>query len=308
MTALSVGVFLPSMAQRGELPGDMAATAQHAEELGFESVWVIDQLVAGTGSPLLESGTALAVAAAATSRVRLGFGVMVLALRPLAWAAKQVASLQLVSGNRVVLGVGVGGDRHALSWAAAGVSAERRGRRTDEALGALPGLLTGEPTRLGDGPSAPVVQLSPPVPVPPIIVGGNSDAAMARAAKYGDGWFPIGLASDAVPTARARLGEMAAVRGRATPSVTTSIMVALSGDPSLPDESSLTRLLSDPDGLYAIPADHVAQVLVSGRPTTVAARLAEYKRADVERVVVTIVGGDWRHQAELLAEACALVK
>jgi alkanesulfonate monooxygenase SsuD/methylene tetrahydromethanopterin reductase-like flavin-dependent oxidoreductase (luciferase family) len=100
------------MSERGTMPGDVAAAARHAEELGFESVWVIDQLVAGTGVPLLDSGIALATAAAATSRVGLGYGVLVVPLHPLVWLAKQVASLQHVSGGRLILGVGTGGDRH----------------------------------------------------------------------------------------------------------------------------------------------------------------------------------------------------
>jgi len=59
MTTSAVGIVLPTMSERGTVPGDVAAAARHAEELGFESVWVIDQLVAGTGVPLLDSGIAL---------------------------------------------------------------------------------------------------------------------------------------------------------------------------------------------------------------------------------------------------------
>src|ERR1700722_3002023 len=93
MTTYAAGIFLPTMSERGTMPGDVAAAARHAEELGFESVWVIDQLVAGTGVPLLDSGIALATAAAATSRVGLGYGVLVVPLHPLVSLAKQGASL-----------------------------------------------------------------------------------------------------------------------------------------------------------------------------------------------------------------------
>ncbi|HEY2241960.1 MAG TPA: LLM class flavin-dependent oxidoreductase, partial [Streptosporangiaceae bacterium] len=101
------------MSRRDGQPGDVPAAARQAEELGFESAWVVDQLVAGTGVPVLDSLTALAGAAAVTSRIRLGVGVLIVPLRPVAWAAKQVATLQYLSGGRVLLGIGAGGDRHA---------------------------------------------------------------------------------------------------------------------------------------------------------------------------------------------------
>ena len=154
-------------------------------------MWAVDQLIAGTGTPLIDSTVALSAAAGATTRVRLGFGVTILPLSPVIWAAEQVASLQNVSGGRVILGVGADGDRHQASWAAAGVPRRERGRRTDAALRVLPGLIAGQPTRLDDQPDGPVVQLAPPSAVPPILVGGMSDAALARGAERGDGWFAI---------------------------------------------------------------------------------------------------------------------
>jgi alkanesulfonate monooxygenase SsuD/methylene tetrahydromethanopterin reductase-like flavin-dependent oxidoreductase (luciferase family) len=94
----------------------------------------------------------LAAAAGATERIHLGVGVMVLALRDPAWAAKQLASLQHVSGGRVVLGVGAGGVKHGTeAWEAVGVPYAERGRRTDEALALLPGLIRGETGRAAVG-------------------------------------------------------------------------------------------------------------------------------------------------------------
>src|SRR4030088_3071073 len=121
------------MSTPGGLPGDMAVAARHAEDLGLESVWVVDQLVAGTGSPLLDSGIAPPTPPPARPPARrsgagLGLAVMILPLRPVAWVAKQVASLQHASGDRVILGVGAGGDRHEQSWAGAGVPRRERGR------------------------------------------------------------------------------------------------------------------------------------------------------------------------------------
>lgn len=238
----------------------MAAAAQHAEELGFESVWVVDQLIAGTGVPLLDSLTSLAAAAAATQRVGLATGVLILPLRPVVWIAKQVASLQYLSGDRVLLGVGAGGDRHSGSWAAAAIPRGSRGRRTDEALRSLPGLISGQPVRLD--PDRDEVVLSPGAKVPPIIVGGMSEAAVRRAAAYGDGWFILAAPQD-IPRYQAMAAERAAGYGRPAPAITASAMVALDGDPHLPGRGALMRSVTDPDGMFGIPAEQAAGAVVT---------------------------------------------
>jgi hypothetical protein len=84
-------------------------------------------------------------------------------------------------------------------------------------------------------------------------------------------------------------------------------MTALPDDPALPDRDSLVRLLSDVDGVYGIPPDQIAKMLLSGGSSQVAARLAEYGDAGATRVVVSIAAGDWYRQTELLAEARALL-
>jgi alkanesulfonate monooxygenase SsuD/methylene tetrahydromethanopterin reductase-like flavin-dependent oxidoreductase (luciferase family) len=94
MTVPDIGVFLPTMSGRDASPGDVVAAARHAQDLGLESVWAVDQLVAGTGVPLLDSTVSLAAAAGATTRISLAFGVLIVPLHPIAWIAKQVADIQ----------------------------------------------------------------------------------------------------------------------------------------------------------------------------------------------------------------------
>jgi alkanesulfonate monooxygenase SsuD/methylene tetrahydromethanopterin reductase-like flavin-dependent oxidoreductase (luciferase family) len=301
--ALAVGVFLPTMSGRGEVLADIVEAARQAEDLGFESAWVTDQLISGTGVPFVDSTVALSAAAGATSTIRLAYGVMILPLRPVVWVAKEVASLQYVSGGRLLFGVGVGGDRHARSWDAAGVPRRERGRRTDAALAVLPGLIAGSAVRL-DGTT---VQLAPGVPVPPIIVGGMADAALARAAAHGDGWFSLPAPPAQIATIAERIAELAADLGRPTPTVTASVTAAIDGDPAVPDRDGLVRRLSDPDGMFGMPADAVPDFLLTGEPSAMAERIDALGAAGAERVVFTLAAGNWSRQAELLAEAISLL-
>ncbi len=149
MAEFKIGIGLPTMGETETLgiTGGIRATARHVEELGLDSVGASD-LITGDGTPSLESTVALAAAAALTDRVHDGFSVFVLPLRPVAWMAAQIATLQHVSGNRVILEVGSGGFPGTPFWRAAGGPARERGRMTDAALEVLPQLIAGEPTRL----------------------------------------------------------------------------------------------------------------------------------------------------------------
>jgi alkanesulfonate monooxygenase SsuD/methylene tetrahydromethanopterin reductase-like flavin-dependent oxidoreductase (luciferase family) len=226
---------------------------------------------------------------------------MILPLRPVVWVAKQAAALQHISGGRLLLGVGVGGDRHDRSWAAAGVPRRERGNRTDAALAVLPHLIAGEEVDV-DGRT---IQLAPGVAVPPIIVGGLADAALARAAAH-DGWFTIPLPPAALVRAAARLAELATDLDRPTPAITGSVVAAIAGDPTLLDHESLVHILTDPDGIYGMPSAALPDILVTGAPPAISERIRALGEIGAERVVVTLAAGDWYRQVELLAEAVGL--
>jgi alkanesulfonate monooxygenase SsuD/methylene tetrahydromethanopterin reductase-like flavin-dependent oxidoreductase (luciferase family) len=140
--SIEIGVILPPSTPDPAQPilGDVRESARFAEEAGLDSVWSTDHVIAS--APILDSTVVLATAAAVTGRVKIGFGVMLLALRPVAWAAKQISTLQYVSGERVLLGVGTGNPAHGdTGWRAVGASYADRGRRTDDALAVLPDLV-----------------------------------------------------------------------------------------------------------------------------------------------------------------------
>jgi alkanesulfonate monooxygenase SsuD/methylene tetrahydromethanopterin reductase-like flavin-dependent oxidoreductase (luciferase family) len=174
MARVEIGVGLPTSGDLGP-PGayELVAQARHAERVGLDSVSVSDVLV-GDGTPAVESIVAAAAVAVATERVLIELGVLVLPTRQVAWLGAQIAALQHVSGNRIVLGVGIGGFPDSPFWRAVGGPAKGRGQLVERMLTVLPQLIAGEPTTLDDGWSRPTVTLAPPAPVPLLLVGGHA--------------------------------------------------------------------------------------------------------------------------------------
>ncbi|GAA1526457.1 LLM class flavin-dependent oxidoreductase [Kribbella lupini] len=242
---IKLGLILPTSTPDPARPvlGDVGAAARAAEAAGVESVWSTDHLIAS--APMLDSTVVLATAAAVTSRVKIGYGVMLLALRPVAWAAKQVSSLQHVSGDRVLLGVGTGNPAHGdVGWRAAGTTYKDRGRRTDEGLLVLRDLIAGRPARVAEDFEA---AIAPGATVPPILVAGDGEIAIERAARFGDGWVSIGLSLADVPARLKLLEELADRYERPRPSVS----IVAPPDPAQAaayGEAGVERLILAPSG------------------------------------------------------------
>jgi len=297
-----VGVLLPTIGHLGnELP-DVRAVARHAERVGLGSVWAGDHLTMG-GNPLLESTLALTAAACATARVRIGCSVMLAAMRPLVWAAKQVQTLQYLAGNRFEFGVGVGA-KWAEEWPAAGVPLAERGRRTDELLRLLPALLAGQPTKVPGTDGEVEVTMLPAVPMPPIWVGGRSERAMRRAATYCTGWLTTITTPAEIAKGTLRLRELAAEQGRPVPKVGTMVYSSITAQRSTDAVEVMAASLAKG---YGLPLEHTRQVVVGGNPQQIAEGLKTYRDVGVEQVVVAVEGTRWREQYELLAQAARIL-
>jgi probable F420-dependent oxidoreductase len=181
-----------------------------AEALGFESIWLPEHLVftedmsgspfAGAEhppvpptTPVFDAFAMLSYLAGRTSKVRLGTNVYLLALRHPFVAARAVQTLDIVSGGRAEVGIGAGWLRQ--EWRAAGFDPRTRGRRLDEAMTVCRKLWTEERIQHeGEFYSFESVAFEPkPIqkPYPPILVGGESAAALERAARLGDGWLGL---------------------------------------------------------------------------------------------------------------------
>ncbi|GAA4612113.1 LLM class flavin-dependent oxidoreductase [Actinoallomurus liliacearum] len=216
---MEIGIGLPTT-----IPGaggdELLAWAKRGEDLGFSSLGVLDRLMYDSYEPLIT----LAAAAGATSRIRLTTSILIAAYRgDQVVLAKQLASLHRLSGGRLVVSVAAGPRED--DYEACGTPFHRRGRRLDDLLGELrrlwagaasPGLVPG-PSCVNGGP--------------PLIVGGHSEAAMRRAATYGDGWIAGGSSAsgyDALAQ-RARTAWQAAGR-TGEPRMLAIAYVALGAD------------------------------------------------------------------------------
>ncbi|WP_067834524.1 LLM class flavin-dependent oxidoreductase [Nocardia lijiangensis] len=295
---MKIGVILPSIETQAAQKLDIATAARHVEQLGLSGVWHGDHL--GTGAPTLDVTVALAAAAAVTERIHIGTSVFVPALRPLAWAAEQIASLQCLSAGRLLLGVGSGGG--SARWAAAEMPYEERGPRTDTALRLLPALLSGARVTLPDARGRAEFELAPSVPVPPIWVGNYSAPARRRAALLGDGWFPSLIPPARVATGLAEIAEIAARRQRPAPTVTIGATGVLGTGTDLPTRAEIAAGIT---GAYGRSLEETLPIPITGSLAEAAERIAAYQDAGAHHLVFGIAGGDWRNQCELLARAQA---
>jgi probable F420-dependent oxidoreductase len=186
------GLAMRNFTTYPEMPDPQAliAYAVAAEALGFDSVWVWDHILLGVDPPfpVLDSLTLLAAVAARTTRIKLGTGVLVLPLRNPVVLAKELASLDLLAGGRLLLGMASGWYRREFD--AVGVAFQERGRIMDRNLEMLRRLWTEDQVN-GDYPPHRLrgANLSPkPARLPPILIGGYVERVLKRAGLHG-GWL-----------------------------------------------------------------------------------------------------------------------
>jgi probable F420-dependent oxidoreductase len=188
-----LGVILPNYGE-GATPERLRRTAEVAEELGFDSVWATEHIIVGpdaaeTYGTVFEPLVTLGWIAGFTQGVGLGTSIILVPLHHPIELAKQVATLQRISGGAVYLGVGMGW--HEDEFRFMGVEFRGRGPRADEALHVMKALWRGERSFHGKRWSFDDATFAPlPDPQPEIWVGGSSDRAIRRAREFGDVWHP----------------------------------------------------------------------------------------------------------------------
>jgi len=247
---MKIGLFGIGSGPCGD-PEVALAAARAAEAAGLESLWTGEHVVlpdpqappspAPPEFPMLHPSTILAYLAGVTERVKLGTGIVLLPQRNPVVLAKELASLDAVSGGRLLFGLGVG--YLEAEFDALGVPFAGRGARADEYIDAMKALWTQDaPSFQGKHVSFSGIQARPrPIqqPHPPFIVGGMSPGAYARATSRGNGWY--GFALDLDGTARALEGLREAAKQVERPDDLGRLEISVT--PSFtPDRESLAKL------------------------------------------------------------------
>ena len=288
--AVTFGCSLPT---RGTMssPQALRSLAQRAEDLSYDSVWVSDHIIlprevesfypyAADGVPTFlpdeayyEPLAALNYLAGCTQRVRLGTHVLILPYRNPVLTAKILATLDVLSGGRVILGAGVGWMEE--EFLALGLNTyHERGAVTDEYIELYKELWTKDHPEFngkyyqisGSGFQPKPVQK----PHPPIWIGGHTGPAIRRAAKYGDGWMPIGLRPPAILEPEELAGKIARLR----------TLTARAGRPE-----DAVEITFSTDVLFDNAAGP-SRRLVSGRPEQIAGDLRLYQDLGVKNFIL----------------------
>ena len=249
---MKFGIAFANTGPYGLVAESATALGAAAEAAGIESLWTVEHVVVPKGyesqypydksgrmpgpedSPIPDPLIWLTHLAATTSTVRLATGILIVPQRSPLVLAKQLATIDVLSGGRFILGVGAGWLQEEFD--ALGIPFEDRGRRLDDHVGALravwgeqPASFDGEFTRFAD-------VYSQPRPVDgtiPIVVGGHSKAAARRAGRLGDGFFPAGVDDEALAVLIGVMREAAKEAGRDPDAVevTASGLTLFGADP-----------------------------------------------------------------------------
>ena len=291
---MDLSVFAPPWGPTAT-PGELIEIAEGAERFGYHGLWVGDHVVFprsiaspypydetdlfpfDPAEPLLEPITLLAFLAGQTTRISLGISVLVLPLRNPVLTAKMLAGVDAMSSGRLVVGVGTGWMREEFD--ALGADFERRGSVTDEWIEILRRLWAGSADDFdGEHYAFPPMGFAPRSPGIPIVVGGNSAAAMRRATGA-DGWHALRLAPGVLAAKVAEVRAAVGSRGGDRP-----FRVVYRDS-----------LLSDAE-LVAGPA-----ALAAERAAATDDRLAELRRIGVDELIVEFPGVATGHRLEWMA-------
>ena len=285
-TAVKFGIGLPNGFPRGEVnPTLFLQVAERAEEYGYDSVWAGDHIIFHV--PRFEIFSTLAAVAARTTRVQFGPAVLLLCLRNPVHVAQSVVTLDHMSGGRFVFGVGVGGE-HPKEFMISGVPVHQRGPRTNEALDVLRRLWTESSVAFSGKyyQFDEVTILPSPLqkPHPPIWVGGRSEAALRRTAKYGQAWAPAFITPEKYREGEAHLAALCREYGR-DPQTVQSTLYFFANVASNKEQAwaEAGEFLSKN---YNMSAQPFVRLAVHGSPEECIAHTRQYLEAGAEHIII----------------------
>ncbi|MDG2334890.1 MAG: TIGR03619 family F420-dependent LLM class oxidoreductase [Myxococcota bacterium] len=217
---MKLGLALRVMGESSQA-GTLLECAQAADQAGIDDLWVQDHIAIppddseGSGGRYLDPLATLAWLAGATNRIGLGTGVLVAPYRRPLPTAKSVATIQELSGGRVLLGVGVGW--MGSEFRALGLDRGQRGAETDRFLELFNRCFRGETNVVEENGQSFLFEPRPPAP--PLFIGGSAPHALARAARYRAGWMPMSADPRGLGPEIARLAELSEAAGHPRPEV-----------------------------------------------------------------------------------------
>ena len=284
-------------------PAEQWDAVRAVERAGYDSVWTGDHV--SFHNPLYESLTLLSSYASITSRIKLGTGVYLLALRPPAIAAKITATLDVLSGGRLIFGVGVGGE-NPKEFELTSSPHKERGARVTEGIDVVRTLWRDTPaTFKGRFSTFAGVSIDPkPVQAggPPIWIGGRSDAALVRAGRQGDGWVSYVVQPERYAQSVEKIRAAAQAHGRSLEGFTFAHLtfITVDRDP-VRARATWVRLLSERYAQDFGPL--VDKYGVVGTPEQCAEQLARFRAAGCGYFVMDAICdlADERGQLETIA-------
>jgi probable F420-dependent oxidoreductase len=269
------------------------AEARWLEELGFEYLSAGEHFMRGRPPGASHAALPLlGVAAGATERIRILSSVLLTPFYHPLVLAKLVTTLDIASGGRLTLGVGVGGEFPA-EFESAGLNVTQRGRRSNECLAVMKSLWTekqvtyqGQHFQLAN---ASINPLPTQRPHPPIWIAGRRDAAMRRAVRYGDGWLPYFFNPDRYQESVTNIIELAKVEGRDLANFQWAFFPYISIYPTVKEASEVAAEALG--GRYLYRGDFVSIVkdyCLLGPPQQCIQRLQEYINAGARHIIFSV--------------------
>ncbi|WP_405992331.1 LLM class flavin-dependent oxidoreductase [Streptomyces sp. NBC_00986] len=309
---MDIGVLLPTgTAQwaKDDDPRDLIALARTAEHLGFTSLFVNDSLI----TPRIEALTMLAALAATTETATLGTGALLPFLRRPVQAAQSLASIDLLSGGRLMLAVGAGypGRFGRPLYDLSEVPWPRRFARLDETVELWRALWQGADSFHGEFHHFPDLppSLRPYRPAgPPIWLGGATPTARTRTGRLYDGWLPYPPDPADYATGLHDIHEAAAAAGRTPEAITPALFVTVRIDGA--DEDTAHRATDDyARAAYGMPLPELKkiQAVVTGTAEQVTDRLNRYVTAGARHLVIRPAALDLPAQREQMERTAALI-
>ena len=301
-----IGYLLPTRENimRDDHSGaSLMTAAKNAHDLGFDSLWAGDSLLA---RPRHDPLTLLAAVAGALPGTTVGTAVLLPALRNPVVLAQQLATIDQLSNGNLIIGAGIAADNPAIraEFTAAGVTFEKRLGRFMEGMRLCRALWSGEPVdwdgrwQLSNATLAP----KPYRPEgPPIWIGTTVDAGIERIAKHYDGWFPIGPNAQSFAEREALLQTKLTEAGRTNDAVTRAIYLTVAiGADEVTQEAAIDAYLED---YYNVPAKlmrHV-QACCGGPLDRVLGFIRQFAEAGAQHIVLRLVG-EHTSQLQLISD------